>query len=282
MRVVIFGASGQLATDLLITAPNKVELFSFSREECDIINHEQVDELLKKIRPSHVINCAAYHNTSQCEKFPLTAYQINSIAPYYLSKSCVDIDATLTHISTDYVFDGIANIPYLETANTNPINVYGVTKLAGEHHIRSVLDKHYIVRISSVYGKKGVRCKGGTNFVLTMLKKAQEQKTIEVVDDIFMSPTYTTDAAKIIWENLISSMPYGTYHASNKGCCSWYELAERIFKICQLDVDVVPVSHKKFPSSFCVPKNTALETNSSMSKRSWDLALEDFLSQVEK
>ncbi|NKN31589.1 sugar nucleotide-binding protein, partial [Weissella cibaria] len=143
------------------------------------------------------------------------------------------VEAKLVYISTDYVFDGTANVPYNEFAPTNPLSVYGKSKLAGEQFVRDLHSKFFIVRTSWVYGKYG------NNFVKTMLKLAQERGELMVVNDQVGSPTYTVDLANCILE-IIQTEKYGIYHVSNSGHCSWYEFAKAIFEEAGIDIKVNP------------------------------------------
>jgi dTDP-4-dehydrorhamnose reductase len=183
------------------------------------------------------------------------------------------IGAKFVYISTDYVFDGTANVPYNEFAFTNPINVYGKSKLAGEQFVRDLHSKFFIIRTSWVYGKHG------NNFVKTMLKLAQEQKQLFVVDDQIGCPTYAVDLARCIFQ-LIQTEKYGVYHISNSGHCSWYEFAKAIFEEASINIVVNPCKTKDYPRPaqrppYSVLDHMALRLNGFKELRHWREALKE-------
>ena len=227
LRVLLTGAGGQLATDLA-RALNGRDLIALSHRELEVCDPGQVRSALETVRPDVVINTAAFHRVDDCEAEAERAFAVNTLGVRNLALACAEAKASLLHISTDYVFDGRKRQPYLEEDVALPINVYGASKLAGELLIRALLENHYIVRTSGLYGSAGASGKGG-NFVNTMLRLAREGRDIKVVDDQCLSPTYTCDLAKrLAW--LIGTESYGLYHVTNSGGCSWYEFACAIFE----------------------------------------------------
>jgi dTDP-4-dehydrorhamnose reductase len=195
--------------------------------ECDIEVPGMVAAMLTKHRPSIVINTAAFHNVDRCEREPERAFAVNASAVANLASACSEADATLVQISTDYVFDGKAREPYAETDRADPINVYGISKRAGE--LATLRDgRHYVVRTSGLYGLRGSSVKGMT-FIERMLAKARAGEDITVIDDITFSPSYTVHVAAAIREILERAHP-GIYHATNAGFCTWHEFASEIFK----------------------------------------------------
>ena len=186
------------------------------------------------------------------------------------------------YISTDYVFDGTKREPYTEEDIPNPINVYGVSKYAGELLIKYITDKHYIIRVSSLFGVAGASGKGG-NFVETMIRLAKADREINVVNDMAMSPTYTRDAAFAIKEILEKRLPYGVYHVTNDGFCTWYEFAKAIFEITGIEANLNPITSDKFPTKAKRPKFSALSIKKlksfGINMRSWKEALKDYLKE---
>ena len=227
MKVAIIGANGQLGSDL-------VEIFGniaipLTHKDLDVTNYDSL-KILKEIDPDVIINTAAYVRVDDAEKEPEKAFNVNAIGALYVAKIANKLDAINVYISTDYVFDGRKGAPYTEEDMPNPINVYGASKYMGEIFTRNYSKKHYVVRVASLYGKKGARGKGG-NFVNWIIEKAKGGEEIKVVDDIIMSPTYTRDVAETLKKFLEINPDYGIYHMANEGYCSWYEFAKAILDI---------------------------------------------------
>ena len=278
MRVLVLGANGQLGSDLVRTSVSEFEVISHKREDWDIRNNST--SYLEKIGPDIIINTTAFHNTEKCEERPSDAFEVNSDAVRKLAEYCKSRNIVLMHVSTDWVFDGKAKSPYLESSKVGAINTYGESKLGGEEAIRACHDSHYIVRISSVFGESGVGGRGN-NFVYTMVNKGLEGKEIRVVDDIVMSPTYTLDAAETIWSILAEKRDFGVYHANNSGECSWFEFTKSIIKKIGVDTNVVPINHTSFPTIAERPMFSAMASEKNTCGRSWERALSDFLESIE-
>jgi dTDP-4-dehydrorhamnose reductase len=243
VRVLVTGAGGQLATDLVRVLDGQ-DLVALSHRELEVCDPVQLRSALETVRPDVVINTAAFHRVDDCEAEAERAFAVNTLGVRNLALACAEAKASLLHVSTDYVFDGSKRQPYLEEDTALPINVYGASKLAGELLVRALLDNYYIVRASGLYGCAGASGKGG-NFVNTMLRLAREKPDIKVVDDQRLSPTYTRDLAeKLAW--LIRTEGYGLYHVTNSGGCSWYEFACAIFEQAGLKPRVQPISTEAF------------------------------------
>jgi dTDP-4-dehydrorhamnose reductase len=275
-RILITGAKGQLGSDLVkVFSEAGYEVFGFGREQLDIVNDESVREVFLKTRPDIVIHSAAYTKVDLAESEPDLAYLINSIGTRNIAVSANEINAKLVYISTDYVFNGEASIPYNEFSPTSPLGIYGKSKLAGEDFVRSFHQKFFIVRTSWVYGKSG------NNFVKTMINLARIKDSISVVNDQKGCPTYTVDLANCIL-NMINTQKYGIYHVSNSGSCTWYEFAVEIFKHLNQEVKVIPISSSEFirPAarpSFSVFDHLALRLHNFPEMRNWRIALKDLL-----
>ena len=240
MKIAIIGANGQLGSDLVRTFNTEYEVVPLTHADIDVADFRSFKKTLKKVHPDVVINCAAYVRVDDAEDLADIAFAVNALGARNIALICKDLNATLTHISTDYIFDGLKAHPYTENDIPNPLNVYGNSKLAGEYFVRNTLEKHYIIRSSSLFGAAGASGKGG-NFVETMIKRAHNNEEIRVVDDMIMSPTYTKDAAYVIRDILIKKLPFGIYHAANSGSCSWYEFAKTIFKILNINAHLSPI-----------------------------------------
>uniref|UniRef100_A0A831UEC2 dTDP-4-dehydrorhamnose reductase n=1 Tax=Geobacter metallireducens TaxID=28232 RepID=A0A831UEC2_GEOME len=217
--ILIVGAKGMLGQDLMRVLPGDVR--GVDIEEIDITSPESVRRVLLTLRPRVVVNCAACTDVDGCETSVELAMRVNGEGVGHLAAVTREIGALLVQVSTDYVFDGTKGSPYLEDDPVNPLSVYGKSKLLGEERARQNPD-HLIVRTQWLYGH------GGKNFVETMLRLAGERKELAVVDDQIGSPTWTMDLSLAISE-LIENGCRGTYHAANRGTCSWFEFAQAIF-----------------------------------------------------
>ena len=253
MKVIVTGAGGQLGYDLVRLATNRGwDVHGFSRLEMDVTDLDAVKERTTAIRPDAIIHAAAYTKVDLAEQEPELAYQVNALGTRNVAIAAEEVGARLCYISTDYVFDGNANLPYREYDQTHPLSVYGKTKLAGEKLVESLSSRYYIVRTAWVYGRHGA------NFVKTMLRLAAEQRELRVVHDQIGSPTYTVDLAEFLLD-LVQTEKYGIYHATNSGMCSWYEFARAIFEAAGVNVKVHPVSTAEFPRPAPRPKYSVLD-----------------------
>lgn len=233
-----------------------------------------------------VVNTSAFHHVEKCEAEPALAFAINAIGARNLAQVTKDSGATLLHISTDYVFDGRRNSPYVEEDAPCPLNVYGNTKLAGEFFVRCTNPRHFIVRTSAIYGANPCRAKGGLNFIELMLKLSQERKELRVVDDEFVTPTPTEQIARQLLA-LSRSSDYGLYHATAEGSCSWFEFASAIFELTNAKIALEPARPGEFPAKVPRPKYSVLENKELKSKglnifTHWKEGLEAYLAQREQ
>ncbi len=234
-KIAVIGANGMLASMLCDSVPKSVTLHRFDLPELDITDADQLNTTFAELKPDVVINCAAFTQVDACESQREMAFQVNGAGPGHLATVARNIGAVLVHVSTDFVFSGARTTPYVEDDMTEPISAYGESKLQGEQAIlASGLSDYYIIRTSWLYGP------GGPNFVETIIRLATEREELGIVTDQFGTPTYTGDLAAAIWR-LISPItsysspvtqhqsqitaPYGIYHYSNSGVCSWYEFA---------------------------------------------------------
>lgn len=278
MKIAVIGSTGQLGTDLIKTLENGHEVIGLAHKDIEITDYESC-LILKDHRPDVIINTAAFHKTDQCEEEPLKAFSVNAIGARNVVMVSREMDATAVFISTDYVFDGSKNEPYTEDDAPSPINTYGISKVAGEHFTRQN-PKHYIIRIASVFGVAGASGKGG-NFVETMITKAKKGESISVVDDMWMSPTYTKDAVLTLKGIVESKLPYGIYHATNTGYCSWYQFAEGIFQIAGLNPVLTSIKSEQLNVKAKRPRFSALRSTKlpryGIEPREWKEALRAYL-----
>jgi dTDP-4-dehydrorhamnose reductase len=259
MRVAVVGANGQLGSDVVETFRERgSEVFPLTHAELELASPDSIANCLKSLSPDVVVNTAAMHHVEQCEQQPEKAFAVNAIGVRNLAVVTKDLGAVLIHVSTDYVFDGAKGEPYVEEDAAVPLNVYGNSKLSGEQFVRTLNDKHFVLRTSAIYGKQPCRAKGGRNFVELMLKLGRERGMVRVVDSEWVSPTPTAQIAAQIYE-LSGCDAYGLYHGTAEGSCSWYGFAREIFKAANLEVDVQIAGPNEFPAKVPRPKYSVLE-----------------------
>ena len=252
MKILITGSNGMLGFDLKEVLSDKHELILTTSKTLDITDKNHTLEFILSQKPDIVINSDAYTDVDGCEENKQHAYDVNAEGVRNLALACKQSGSVLVHISTDYVFNGKNDRPWVEDDKTGPISVYGKTKLEGEQAIKEILDEYFIIRTAWLYGVNG------RNFPKTMLELAKNHSEITVVYDEVGSPTYTLDLARAIGE-LIETDFYGVYHLTNSGSCSWCEFARYIFEVADVDVNVVPVTAKQFARPAPRPSYSVLE-----------------------
>lgn len=261
MNVAIVGGNGQLGCDLLQAFTAKGDhVTALAHSEIEITHPESVERAIVPLQPQVIVNTAAMHHVENCERDPEKAFSVNALGPKNLALVARRLNAILIHFSTDYVFDGTKTAPYLEDDAPRPLNVYGITKLAGEHFVRCSIEKHFVVRTSALYGKNPCRAKSGLNFVELMLKLAKERPEIRVVANEVVSPTWTVELARQIVQ-LSRSDAYGLYHATAEGSCSWYEFAREIFSLTNAQVSLKVAGPGEFPAKVSRPSYSVLENH---------------------
>jgi dTDP-4-dehydrorhamnose reductase len=240
MKIAIVGSAGQLGTDLVRHFANdrQVELQPLTHANIELTNPASIEQAFSNGKPDRIINTAAYNLVDKAEDEPDRAFAINAFATRNLAQWCGRHDVPLLHVSTDYVFQGHVDqtVAWVEEDLPAPASVYGASKLAGEHFVAAYCPKHFIVRTCGLYGLTAARGKG--NFIETMLRLGAERPELRVVNDQFCTPTSTVDLAVAI-EDLVRTTKWGTYHATNSGQTSWYELACEVFR--QADFPAKPV-----------------------------------------
>jgi dTDP-4-dehydrorhamnose reductase len=233
LRILLTGKKGQIGAQLAALLPSLGEVAAFDRQELNLLNLDQLRRAIRDVRPNMIVNAAAYTSVDQAETDEKQARIINADAPALMAEEAKRIGALLVHYSTDYVFDGSSRLPYAETDQPNPINVYGKTKLAGEEAIRAIGAPHLIIRTAWVYGTTG------RNFLLTILRLATEREELKVVRDQFGAPTWGHEIAKGTARVLLQlsqqgreaiSRFGGIYHMTAAGQTNWYEFAQAILE----------------------------------------------------
>jgi dTDP-4-dehydrorhamnose reductase len=266
-KLLLVGSKGMLARAITAAAPAVYVTTGVDLPEFDVTDQAQVFSLVESLHPDIIINCAAYTDVDGCETEAELANRVNGTAVGYLAAAAKKLDATLVHISTDYVFDGSKNAPYKEDDSTNPQSAYGHSKLLGEQALmESGLEKYFILRTSWLYGP------GGKNFVETILRLAEEREELKVVDDQIGSPTFTADLAEAIFKLLAlsgpespASSPWGIYHFANEGQCSWHEFAcaivagARRHNLPVVTREILPITTEEYPLPAKRPANSVFD-----------------------
>lgn len=225
-KILLTGIDGQLGQELKQSLASLGEVIGFGREKMDLAQTHIIRQIIEEVKPDFIVNAGAYTAVDQAETEVELSHAVNAIAPTIMAETAQKLGATLLHVSTDYVFNGQKNTPYLEENSTNPLSSYGKSKLAGEEGIKEACQSYIILRTAWVYGTYGK-----SNFVKTMLRLGKEREEIRVVSDQVGSPTWAKDIADAITE-LLQQEPLvtGVYHFTNSGIASWYDFAVAIFE----------------------------------------------------
>ncbi|WP_165774349.1 dTDP-4-dehydrorhamnose reductase [Mycolicibacterium sphagni] len=225
------GATGQLGADVVDAfSAAGFEALGLGHSDLDVTDGASVLATIAAARPSLVVNTAAFHNLDKCEASSGEAFAVNAIGARNVAVAAQECGAVLVHISTDYVFDGAKASPYDESDLPAPLNVYGASKLAGEHLVRAMCPQSFVVRTSGLYGPNPCRAKGGLNFPLLMIKLAVERGELTVVTDEVVGPTYTPDLARQLVA-LSATDAYGIIHATGVGQVSWHAFAKETLRL---------------------------------------------------
>lgn len=268
-KVLVLGM-GQVGLCLRDAQPQNVEAIYLSRAEVDITDETKVQQAIAQHKSDCVINAAAYTAVDKAESEPELAFAVNATGPEYIAKACADNGARLIHISTDFVFDGKKQAPYLPTDETNPLNVYGASKLAGEKAVLANCENSLIVRTSWVYSQYG------NNFVKTMLRLMAERDELSIVDDQVGSPTSAVDLAEKLW--LLSTCDVtDVEHVCNAGSTSWFGFAQQIFcqamsiQLLAKPIELVPIASGVYPQAAERPKMSVLASSKVVLEKSPNL-----------
>lgn len=272
-KVLVTGSNGQLGQCLQLVALQSDFEFTFHNSSTlDISSKENINSIFNSTY-DFCINCAAYTAVDKAEEEKVKANLINNLAVKYIAESCKEHEITLIHISTDFVFDGEKTEPYKESDKTNPISIYGQTKLDGEKAIQEILNKYFIVRTSWLYSQFG------HNFLKSMLNLANTRNTLSIVNDQFGTPTYAMDLAKVILELMTQNKNYGIYHYSNKGGTSWFDFAKEIFTKTNTNIIINSIATSAYPTaakrpSYSVLDKTKLTETFNINTPKWEESLD--------
>jgi dTDP-4-dehydrorhamnose reductase len=271
MKILIAGAGGQLGRALQ-TGLTGHEVIALTHSRLDVTRFEDTREALTTHRPDVVINAAAYTNVDGAESDQAGAYKLNAVAPRNLSIASYEIGAPLVHVSTDYVFDGLGDRPYHEFDRTDPLSVYGKSKLEGERTATAHNPRHYIVRTSWVFHTEG------ENFPKAMLAQSKRAE-VRVVCDQYGSPTYAPHLVAAI-AKLMETGAYGTWHIAGKGAASRYEMTRKLYQLSGIGTVALPAATTEFPRPAPRPRYSALTTiqEPEILLPSWEEGLAEFVS----
>lgn len=282
MNILVVGGKGQLGQCLQDITKNQTKLTIdfIGSDTLDITNKKDTLNFFQQKKYDYCINCAAYTAVDKAEVENELAYEVNVIGAQNLVFACKQEETTLIHISTDFVFDGNSNQPYVETDIPNPRSVYGDTKLKGEEFIQNEMSNYFILRTSWLYSEYG------NNFMKTMLRLAQNLKELNVVSDQIGTPTYAKDLAEVIVKIIkTNSTAYGLYHYSNEGVASWYDFAKKIFKLSEIEINLGAIPTSSYPTPAERPKysvldKTKIKQNLTTSISKWEDSLEKAISAL--
>ncbi len=281
MKILILGHKGMLGSDLFLRLMPHHEIEGRDIDECDITSPEACRDVVAETAPELLINAAAFTNVDACEIEEEQCFAVNALGVRNLALACRETGIVLVHFSTDYVFDGTKGSPYREDDPTGPINVYGRSKLEGEHYLRESGTPYLLVRTAWLYGNRG------KNFVKAILERARNHGRLEVVDDQIGSPTYSGDLAAAV-RVLVEGGHRGVFHVTGRGTCSWYEFARKILQCAGLeDVAIAPIGSNRLQRparrpAYSVLSNRKFIETTGRAMRYWQIALQDYLEHGEK
>ncbi len=291
MNILITGSKGMLATQIIKDIKRgrteigsikdelrTAKIFAVDSDELDITDKSLCKKYIEDKKIDVVVNCAAYTNVDACETNQAAAYNVNALGARNLAIAAQENNAKLIHVSTDYVFEGVGDVPFSEYDIVKPISVYGKTKLAGEEFVKQFSKKYIIVRTAWLYGYYG------KNFVKTMINAGKTRGTLKVVNDQIGNPTNAADVSHHIL-NLILSDEYGVYHCTGKGECSWYDFAKLIIELAGVNAEVLPCSSDEYKSPTKRPEYSSLENmmlklTNNYEMRDWQDALKSYFKNM--
>ena len=282
MRIAVIGPNGQMGSEIVrACAAAGVATLELRHADCDVTDTASV---VRALAPLHdgdvVVNTAAFHKTDECEDLPDRALSVNALGAFRVAAAARERETATVYLSSDFVFDGLKRSPYVESDEGHPLNVYGASKLAGEALLAATNPRHYVMRISAVFGAAGASGKGG-NFVESMVEHARAGRSPEVVDDIVMAPTSAADAATTLVELVRRQAPFGIYHLSNAGSCSWREFADAVFEDIGAAVRARPIAAASLNGKAQRPLYSVLASERlpglGLQPREWRPALSDYL-----
>lgn len=282
MKILILGAKGMLGQELVKAFADMGEVAAWDRSVVDMARADELSGKITAFMPDILINAAAYNNMDKAEgEDAEQAKAMNSNVVGALADMCQILAITLVHFSTDYVFDGTKTDGYVETDVPNPISVYGETKYLGERLLRMSGAEYYLVRTSRLFGRPGGSLGAKKSFVDTMLELAKTKTDISLVADEVASPTYVVDLARAVRRLFDDKRPFGIYHITNSGSCSWYEYGTKLFALAGVQIATTAVSGADFPRPAKRPAYSVLKNTKLPQLRPWEEALQAYLRERE-
>jgi len=279
MKILLLGHKGMLGSDLLTQMRLHHDVVGMDQEEIDITSAADCAKAIEDTAPQIIINAAAYTNVDGCETAKEECFAVNAEAVKNIAEACRNKNIRIVHFSTDYVFNGSGSAPYKEDDDCDPVNMYGASKLAGEHYLQTLAQNYIIIRTAWLYGANG------KNFVRTILEKAKTTPRLTVVDDQLGSPTHTKDLAAAV-ERLIEKNAQGIFHVTNRGSCSWYQFAVKILQEAGIEnVEVSPIKSDQLVRSAKRPANSVMSMQkfiftTGKAMQPWQLGLQDYMESV--
>jgi dTDP-4-dehydrorhamnose reductase len=279
MKILVLGYKGMLGSDLMLRMAAAHDVAGKDVDDFDITLEDDCRRVIVECSPDVVINAAAYTNVDGCEADRERCFAVNAVGVKNIALACRGKGIRIVHFSTDYIFDGRKETPYLEEDEPAPLNVYGSSKLEGERFLQAFSDRWLLIRTAWLYGKNG------KNFVKTILEKAAAVKTLDVVDDQIGSPTYSWDLAGAV-QLLIEGGQEGLFHLTNRGRCSWYEFACKILQYAgRTGVAVQPIKSEGLARPAIRPAWSILSSRkfseaTGKTMRIWQIALQDYLEKT--
>jgi len=280
MRILVFGAAGQVGEELVLQARARGhDVLGLARADHDVTDAAATRGRIGEVAADVVFNASAYTAVDRAETEDALAHAVNATAPGVMARACAEAGSRFVHFSTDYVFSGTADAPIAEDCPTAPLGVYGLTKLQGEDAVRAVRGDALVVRTAWVYGLRGA------NFVRTVLRVTRERGEMRVVSDQWGCPTWARDLAVASLRLTEVGHP-GTYHLTNSGACSWYELAAEVVRLGGVPAALTPITTAEYPTpaqrpAYSVLDNRAWRDLGEPPLRAWADALSEFLAELE-
>jgi dTDP-4-dehydrorhamnose reductase len=281
MRILVIGGGGRLGgvtARALDAAGHRVR--AFSRGQLDVTDVDLVNATINGLKPDVIINCSAYNAVDAAETDPIAAFKVNAHGPSALAAAASRVDAVLVHYGTDFIFDGRSTEPYAEDGPANPLNLYGASKLAGEHEVRRA-PKHYILRVESLFG--GLAVPGQKSTIDAIIDTLTAGDTVRALVDRTVSPSYIPDVVRVTRLMLEHNAPFGTYHCVSSGCTTWYDLANELARRLAIGGTVLGIRSDELKTIAARPRFCALSNRKllalGLDLLSWRDALGEHLSR---
>ncbi len=279
MKILLLGSTGMLGTAVeTVCQKRNIKCIGLAHADLEITNKKEIEEAIKKYNPSVVINAVAIVGIDPCEINPQKAFDVNTIAVANLAKICAKENIILVQPSTHTVFDGTKDGYYTEEDRPNPLNIYGVSKFAAEYLAKNLCEKYYIVRFSTMFGRRRNSEEGlGLGFVGKVLKWIKEGRVLRIADDKIDSPAYTIDVANTIIDMLKEKKPFGIYHIANAGKVSYYDFISKLVEILGSNTKIIRAKDRDFACLGQKSLKTGMRSIKLKALRSWQDALYEYI-----